>query len=100
MLQDSTVLAKIKKVVTARIVRFFGDEAKARPEQYLKFYNEYANFLKEGIVTDAESKVCLCVCVCVCMVILSLPPSLSLSLPLSLSASVTMPSFKKFAYSL
>eukprot|EP00048_Salpingoeca_helianthica_P018186 m.241202 g.241202 ORF g.241202 m.241202 type:complete len:704 (+) comp24100_c0_seq1:72-2183(+) len=55
-LKDSTIVTKIRKVVTGRVLRFLADEAKARPEQYAKFYADYDRLLKEGIVTDPDNK--------------------------------------------
>ena len=37
--------------------RFFEDQAKLHPEQYLKFFQEFGHFLKEGVCSDQQHQV-------------------------------------------
>jgi len=54
--QDSALVKRIGLVCTRRILKFFIEESKRDPVQYKKFYAEYGNFLKEGMVTDVVHK--------------------------------------------
>jgi HSP90 family molecular chaperone len=55
-LQDSALIGRISTVLTRRFLKFMNEEAKSDPENYQSFYNEYSNFLKEGIITDHQYK--------------------------------------------
>lgn len=56
LLQNSSLIRKLRNVLTARVLRFLQDRANKEPEQYEQFYTEYGLFLKEGIVTSEEQK--------------------------------------------
>lgn len=58
-MQDSALMAKLNKVITGRFLKFLAEEAEKNPEQYQKFYDVYARFLKEGVVTDHAHKEAL-----------------------------------------
>ncbi|MFZ5761188.1 MAG: molecular chaperone HtpG [Thermodesulfobacteriota bacterium] len=51
-LQDNALVAKLKKVITTRFLKFLKDMAKNEPEQYEKFWNTFGIFLKEGATID------------------------------------------------
>lgn len=51
-LQDNALVAKLKKVITTRFLKFLKDQAKNEPEEYEKFWNTFGVFLKEGATTD------------------------------------------------
>ena len=51
-MQDTTLMQKLNKVLTTRLIKFLDDQSEKNPENYTKFYKEYSRFLKEGIVTD------------------------------------------------
>ena len=55
-MQDSALMAKLNKVITGRFLKFLDEEATKNPEQFQKFYDVYARFLKEGVVTDHAHK--------------------------------------------
>jgi len=55
-LQDSSLIKRIKSVLTKRILKWFDEESRKDPKTYEKFFLEFGNFLKEGIVTDFGSK--------------------------------------------
>lgn len=50
--QNSTLLRRIRDVITHKFLRFLSDEAKNSPESYREFYLEYHMFLKEGVCQD------------------------------------------------
>ena len=45
---------KLRWVLTNRILKFFLEQAKRDKEKYLKFYEDYGLFFREGIVTTTE----------------------------------------------
>ncbi len=53
-LQDSALVVKLKKVVTKKFLKFLAEQAKADPEKFQKFWNNFGQFFKEGMTTDYE----------------------------------------------
>jgi len=51
-LQDSALVAKLKKVVTKRFLKFLDEQAQAEPEKFQEFWNNFGQFFKEGMTTD------------------------------------------------
>ncbi len=51
-MQDSALIQKISQVITKRFLKFLGDLAKKKPEDYKKFYTTWGTFLKEGVTSD------------------------------------------------
>ncbi|AHF07091.1 molecular chaperone HtpG [Desulfitobacterium metallireducens] len=51
-MQDSALVAKLNKVVTSRLLKYLGDQAKNEPEKYKEFWKEFGIFLKEGAAND------------------------------------------------
>lgn len=51
-MQDSALVAKIRRVITGRFLKFLGEQAKADPEKYAKFWETFGIFLKEGAASD------------------------------------------------
>jgi HSP90 family molecular chaperone len=56
LLQDSGLIKRLQNVLTRRILKYFDDQSREDEVKYLKFYNEYAQFLKQGICTDLKWK--------------------------------------------
>lgn len=54
--QDKRLLAKIQDVVVRKLLRFLNDQAKKDREAYLKWYQEFNMFLKEGACHDASRR--------------------------------------------
>ncbi|XP_043255835.1 heat shock protein 75 kDa, mitochondrial [Colletes gigas] len=52
LLQNSTLIGKLRDVLTSRILKFLNERSQKQPEDYIKFYKDYGLFLKEGIVTS------------------------------------------------
>ncbi len=55
-MQDRALIEKLGKVITTRFLKFLADEAKNRPDDFDKFYDEFGIFLKEGAATDFTHK--------------------------------------------
>ena len=53
--QDSSLIYKLKNVITKRILKRLEDESKNDPEVYDKWYDEFHQQLKEGIVSDTDN---------------------------------------------
>jgi molecular chaperone HtpG len=51
-MQDSALMQKLNKVLTARFIKFLGETAEKDADAFGKFYDEYNRFVKEGVVTD------------------------------------------------
>jgi HSP90 family molecular chaperone len=54
--QDTSLIAKLRTVITRRVIKMLEDEAKADAENYNKWYDMFQNFLKEGTQSDPENK--------------------------------------------
>ena len=52
--QDSTLLKRIRDVLTRKLIRFFDDQARKHPVEYRSFYAEYSMFIKEGVCHDYQ----------------------------------------------
>lgn len=50
--QDSSLIAKLRNVITRRTIKMLSDEAKRDPVTYNKWYADFANFIKEGTQSD------------------------------------------------
>lgn len=55
-LQDSNLISRLASVISRRIIKFFGEEAKRSPADYEAFFNEYGTFLKEGILSEVGDR--------------------------------------------
>ncbi len=53
-LQDNALVAKIRRVLTKRFLKFLAEEAKKDEEAYLKFWETFGIYLKEGVASDFE----------------------------------------------
>jgi TNF receptor-associated protein 1 len=51
-LQDSALVAKLKKVVAKRFLKFLDEQAQADPEKFQDFWGNFGQFFKEGMTTD------------------------------------------------
>jgi molecular chaperone HtpG len=53
-LQDNALVAKLRRVITKRFLKYLDEEATREPEQYLKFWSTFGLYLKEGVTSDYE----------------------------------------------
>ncbi|XP_033742457.1 heat shock protein 75 kDa, mitochondrial-like isoform X1 [Pecten maximus] len=56
LLQDSSLIRKLRQVLTSRILKFFQDCAKKDQASYAAFYDDYGLFFREGIVTEHDQE--------------------------------------------
>ena len=54
--QDSSLISKLRNVITRRLIKHIDDESKRDPEKYKKWFQDFGNFIKEGITVDSENK--------------------------------------------
>ena len=54
--QDTGLMAKLRNVITRRILKQLLDESKAQPEKYNEWYDTFQNFIKEGSQMDSDNK--------------------------------------------
>ena len=54
--QDSALISKLRNVITRRILKFLEDEMKRDPVKFDNWFNEFQQFLKEGLMMDTENK--------------------------------------------
>ena len=53
-LQDNSLVAKLRKVITKRFLKYLDEEAGREPAAYLEFWKTFGIYLKEGITSDYE----------------------------------------------
>lgn len=53
-LQDNALVAKIRKVVTKRFLKYLDEVSREDEEKYLSFWKTFGMYLKEGATTDYE----------------------------------------------
>jgi len=51
-MQDSALMARLRKVLTGRFLKFLGEQAKDEPDKYGEFWQKFGIFLKEGAASD------------------------------------------------
>lgn len=54
--QDSSLIAKLRNLITRRALKMLEDESKRDPAKYQQWYGQFGNFLKEGSQIDPENK--------------------------------------------
>ncbi len=55
-MQDSALIAKLKRVVTRRLIKMFDEEANFDGEKYAEFFKKFGMFIKEGVYSDFENR--------------------------------------------
>lgn len=55
--QDSGLMLKVKEILTAKVLKYMSDEAARNEESYASWYEEFGQFILEGMASDqAHSK--------------------------------------------
>ena len=49
-------MRKLSTVLSKRVVKFLQEQAKKDHKAYLSFFNEFGQFIKEGVYSDFENK--------------------------------------------
>lgn len=53
--QDSVLMNRINAILTAKIIKALQDEAKRSEEAYMNWYDDFGNFIVEGLAIDASN---------------------------------------------
>ena len=53
--QDSSLINKLKNVITRWLIKSLEDELRIDEEKYNNWYSEFSNYIKEGINVDPEN---------------------------------------------
>lgn len=53
--QDSSLIFKLKTVITKRILKKLEEEMKSNSDEYDLWYEDFKNFFKEGLMTERDS---------------------------------------------
>lgn len=53
-LQDNALVAKLRKVITKRFLKYMDEEARKDEERYLEFWKTFGIYFKEGVTSDYE----------------------------------------------
>lgn len=57
--QDSQLIAKLRNLITRRVIKMLDDEAKRDPQKYNSWYATFQGFLTEGTHLDHDNKEAL-----------------------------------------
>ena len=55
-MQDSLLMRKLSTVLAKRVVKFLQERAKIDQAAFISFYQEFGQYLKEGVYTDFDNK--------------------------------------------
>ncbi len=55
-MQDSALMAKLRRVITGRFLKYLGEQARNDQEKYIKFWETFGIFLKEGATSDFQHR--------------------------------------------
>lgn len=55
-MQDSALMSKLRRVITGRFLKYLVEQAKNDPEKYIKFWEIFGIFLKEGATSDFQHR--------------------------------------------
>jgi len=55
-MQDSSLVAKINRVVTRQLLRFLDEQAGEDAEKYKEFWDKFGMFIREGAATDFDHR--------------------------------------------
>lgn len=55
-LQDNALVAKLRQIITKRLLKFWEEQAGKETEKYEKFWRTFGIFLKEGATTDYANR--------------------------------------------
>ena len=54
--QDTALIAKLKNIITKRVLKMLVEESEKDEAAYLEWYNEFQFFLKEGLASEPEAQ--------------------------------------------
>lgn len=51
-MQDSSLVARLRKVITGRFLKFLNEQSRTSKEKYKEFWDKFSMFIKEGATSD------------------------------------------------
>tara|TARA_B100000902_G_scaffold101565_1_gene103885 strand:+ start:3239 stop:5080 length:1842 start_codon:yes stop_codon:yes gene_type:complete len=55
-MQDSALIRKLNRLITKRFIKLLDRESNADGEGFTAFYDQFRNFIKEGVITDTDHR--------------------------------------------
>ncbi len=55
-MQDSALVAKLKRVLTKRLIKFLAEQSKEDEKKYNDFFAKFGMFIKEGVASDFDHR--------------------------------------------
>jgi molecular chaperone HtpG len=55
-MQDSALIRKLNRLITKRFIKLLDRESSANNDDYTTFYDQFRNFIKEGVITDTDHR--------------------------------------------
>ena len=55
-MQDSALVAKLRRVLSKRLIKFLAEQASEDAEKYDEFFTNFGMFIKEGVATDFDHR--------------------------------------------
>jgi TNF receptor-associated protein 1 len=55
-MQDSALIAKLKRVLTKRLIKFFAQQSDEDEKKYNEFFSKFGMFIKEGVASDFDHR--------------------------------------------
>lgn len=52
-------MSKLRNVLTRRVLKLIDDESKKDKDKYNRWFNDFQNFIKEGLTSDHENSEAL-----------------------------------------
>lgn len=56
LLQNSSLISKLRAVLSSRIIKFLSEKSQKEPEEYAKFFDDYGLYIKGGIVFSSTTE--------------------------------------------
>ena len=55
-MQDSALIRKLNRLITKRFIKLLDRESSTNNDDYTTFYDQFRNFIKEGVITDTDHR--------------------------------------------
>ena len=55
-MQDSALIRKLNRLITKRFIKLLDRESSSNNDEYTTFYDQFRNFIKEGVITDTDHR--------------------------------------------
>merc|ERR1711881_449292 len=55
LLQDKALQDRLKQTITDRVIKWFNDKAKRRPDEYSEFFKDYKMYMVQGLMDQEDA---------------------------------------------